>query len=64
MIEKILIFNITHWNQVVCSLIEGLKANKDLKLFSTTDTNYAADIAIKISLFILLFQYLNKEIIE
>ena len=47
MIEKILIFNITHWNQVVCSLIEGLKANKDLKLFSTTDTNYAADIAIK-----------------
>ena len=47
MIKKVLIFNCTHWNQVASSLIEGLKLNNDLKLFSTTITNYAADISIK-----------------
>ena len=47
MIEKILIFNYTQWNQVVCSLIEGLKLNKNLELYSTTETNYAKDISIK-----------------
>ena len=47
MINKILIFNYTDWNQIVASLIEGLKLNKDLELFSTTETNYAADISIK-----------------
>ena len=48
MIEKVLIFNYTEWNQVVCSLIEGLKLNNNLKLFSTTKTNYAEDISINI----------------
>lgn len=47
MIQKILIFNYTQWNQVVCSLIEGLKLNKNLELYSTTETNYAKDISIK-----------------
>ena len=47
MIKKVLIFNYTQWNQIVASLIEGLKLNKDLELFSTTETNYAADISIK-----------------
>ena len=47
MIQKVLIFNYTQWNQVVCSLIEGLKLNKNLKLYSTTETNYAKDISIK-----------------
>ena len=46
MIKKILIFNHTQWRQIVASLIEGLKLNKGLKLFSTTETNYAADISI------------------
>ena len=46
MIKKILIFNYTQWNQIVASLIEGLKLNKDLELFSTTETNYAGDISI------------------
>ena len=47
MIKKVLIFNYTQWNQVVCSLIEGLKLNKSLELYSTTETNYAKDISIK-----------------
>ena len=47
MIKKVLIFNYTQWNQVVCSLIEGLKLNKNLELYSTTETNYAKDISIK-----------------
>ncbi len=46
MIKKILIFNYTQWNQIVASLIEGLKLNKDLELFSTTETNYAGNISI------------------
>ena len=46
MIKKVLIFNYTQWNQVVCSLIEGLKLNKNLELYSTTETNYAKDISI------------------
>jgi hypothetical protein len=46
MINKVLIFNYTQWNQVVCSLIEGLKLNKNLELYSTTETNYASDISI------------------
>jgi len=46
-IKKVLIFNYTQWNQVVCSLIEGLKLNKNLELYSTTETNYAKDISIK-----------------
>ena len=47
MIKKILIFNYTQWNQIVASLIEGLKLNKNLKLFSTTEANYGGDISIK-----------------
>jgi len=46
-IKKVLIFNYTQWNQVVCSLIEGLKLNKNLELYSTTETSYAKDISIK-----------------
>ena len=47
MIKKILIFNTTGWNQSAASLVEGLKLNKDLELFSTTKSNYGADILIK-----------------
>ena len=46
MIKKVLIFNYTEWSQIVASLIEGLKLNKDLELFSTTETNYAGNISI------------------
>ena len=47
MIQKILIFNYTGWNQTVASLIEGLKLNKNLQLFSTTKSNYGNGIVIK-----------------
>ena len=47
MIKKILIFNYTGWNQTVASLIEGLKLNKNLQLFSTTKSNYGDGIVIK-----------------
>ena len=46
MIEKVLIFNYSGWNQIVSSLIEGLKLNKNLQLFSTTKSNYGSDIVI------------------
>ena len=47
MIEKVLIFNYSGWNQTVSSLVEGLKLNKTLQLFSTTKSNYGSDIVIK-----------------
>ena len=47
MIQKILIFNYSGWNQIVASLVEGLKFNKQLELFSTTMANYGQDILIK-----------------
>ena len=47
MIKKVLIFNYSGWNQIVSSLIEGLKLNTDLQLFSTTKSNYGGDIVIK-----------------
>ena len=46
MIQKILIFNYTGWNQIVSSLVEGLKLNRDLELFSTTNSNYGKSISI------------------
>ena len=47
MIEKVLIFNHESYNQLMCTLVEGLKAHKYLKLYSTTKTNYSSDIVIK-----------------
>ena len=46
MIKKVLIFNYTGWNQVAASLTEGLKLNKNLKIFSTTRSCYGSDIVI------------------
>ena len=46
MIQKVLIFNYTGWNQTAASLTEGLKLNKNLKLFSTTKSCYGSDIVI------------------
>ena len=46
MIKKILVFNYTGWNQIAASLIEGLKLNKNIKVFSTTKANYGSDIVI------------------
>lgn len=46
MIEKILIFNYIGWNQIAASLTEGLKLNKNIKIFSTTKSCYGADIVI------------------
>ena len=59
MIKKILIFNYTGWNQVPASLIEGLKLNKDLQLFSTSRSNYGYDIMIKAPRNYLLYVHLN-----
>ena len=47
MIKKILIFNYSSWNQIIASLIEGLKFNEQLELFSTAQANYSEDILIK-----------------
>ena len=46
MIKKVLIFNYTGWNQIAASLTEGLKLNKNIKVFSTTKSCYGADIVI------------------
>ena len=46
MIKKVLIFNFTGWNQIAASLIEGLKLNKNIKVFSTTKSNYGSDVVI------------------
>ena len=46
MIQKILIFNYTGWNQTVSSLVEGLKSKPELELFSTTYSNYGKSISI------------------
>ena len=46
MIQKVLIFNYSGWNQIISSLVEGLKFNKDLELFSTTHSNYGKSISI------------------
>ena len=46
MIKKILVFNYSGWNQIISSLVEGLKLNKDLELFSTTHSNYGKSISI------------------
>ena len=46
MIEKILIFNYIGWNQIAASLTEGLKLNKNIKIFSTTKSCYGSDIVI------------------
>ena len=46
MIKKILIFNYTGCNMLASSLIEGLKLNKNIKVFSTTKSNYGSDIVI------------------
>ena len=46
MIQKILIFNFTGINTAASILTEGLKLNKKIKVFSTTKSNYGADVAI------------------
>ena len=46
MIKKVLIFNYIGWNQIAASLTEGLKLNKNIKIFSTTKSCYGADIVI------------------
>jgi len=46
LIKKVLVFNYIGWNQIVSSLVEGLKFNKQLELFSTTKANYGEDILI------------------
>jgi len=46
LIEKILIFNYIGWNQIAASLTEGLKLNKNIKIFSTTKSCYGTDIVI------------------
>ena len=46
MIQKILIFNFTGINTTASTLTEGLKLNKNIKVFSTTKSNYGADIVI------------------
>ena len=46
MIKKVLIFNFTGWNQIAASLTEGLKLNKNIKVFSTTKSNYGSDVVI------------------
>ena len=46
MIKKVLIFNFTGWNQIAASLIEGLKLNKNIKVFSTTKSNYGSGMVI------------------
>ena len=47
MIKKVLVFNHTGWNQIVASLVEGLKFNKQLEILSTGRSNYGQDILIK-----------------
>ena len=47
MIEKVLIFNYECYNQLMCTIVEGLKAHKHLELYSTIKTNYSSDIVIK-----------------
>ena len=47
MIKKVLIFNYESYNQLLCTLVEGLKAHKHLELYSTIKTNYSSDIVIK-----------------
>ena len=47
MIKKVLVFNYTGWNQIAASLTEGLKLNKNIKIFSTTKSNYGTDVVIK-----------------
>ena len=44
MIHKILIFNFTGINTTASTLTEGLKLNKNIKVFSTTKSNYGADM--------------------
>ena len=46
MIKKILIFNYTEYNQFISTLVEGLKKQKNIKLYSTTKLNYCEDITI------------------
>ena len=46
MIKKVLIFNYIGWNQIAASLTEGLKLNKNIKIFSTTKSCYGTDIVI------------------
>ena len=61
MIKKVLIFNYTGWNQIPASLIEGLKLNKDLQLFSTCRSNYGYDIMIESSRAYLAYAKLNLD---
>lgn len=46
MIKKVLIFNYSNYNQFICTLVEGLKKQKNIKLYSTTKLNYCEDITI------------------
>ena len=46
MIKKVLIFNFTGNHTVAAYLIEGLKLNKNIKVFSTTKSNYGSDIVV------------------
>jgi len=46
LIKKVLVFNYIGWNQIAASLTEGLKLNKNIKIFSTTKSCYGADIVI------------------
>ena len=46
MIKKVLVFNYIGWNQIAASLTEGLKLNKNIKIFSTTKSCYGSDIVI------------------
>ena len=46
MIKKVLIFNFTGNHTVAAYLIEGLKLNKNIKVFSTNKSNYGSDIVV------------------
>ena len=46
MIQKVLIFNFTGINTLASVIIEGLKLNKNIKVFSTTKSNYGAPVVI------------------
>ena len=46
MIKKVLIFNQNDLNQFISTLVEGLKVNDSIKLFSTSKVSYCSDVVI------------------
>ena len=46
MIKKVLIFNQNDLNQFVSTLVEGIKVNDNIELFSTSKASYCSDVVI------------------